>query len=115
MMINIRKHIESFLKGKVKNSLPLEEMVGADIYDEFWKRAAVHIEAIQNALSEAGCSYTPILSPDIDEYDIVRFNVSVTWDKLGEVQKRIREGLPDQTIQQRLFPDTGNNESGSNP
>jgi hypothetical protein len=104
-MFNIRKHIETFLKGESPKFTTEEEIVGAELYDEYWKRAVCHIEKIEKALSDAGYSVSPILSPDIDDYNIVHFNVRITWDRLDEVQKRIREGLPDQTIYQRVVID----------
>jgi len=88
--------------GKRANIRSEEDVVGRDIYGEYLKRAGQHIEKIHEALAGAGYSYTPIISADIDSYGVVRFGVSVIWDKLSEVQKLIREGLPDRTIQQRI-------------
>jgi len=89
-------------KDKLQNS-PIEaDMVGQDIYGEYIKRADRHIEKIHKALARADYAHSPFISPYVDEYGIVWFNVSVAWDKLSEVKKRIREGLPDTTIEQRL-------------
>ena len=88
--------------GKKANIRREADEVGQDIYDEYLKRASQHIERIHKALADAGYSYTPILAPDIDEYGIVRFRTSITWDRLDEIQKLIKEGLPDRTIVQRL-------------
>jgi len=92
--------IKSFLKQP--KFISREETVGGDIYSEYLEREKRHVKLITEALHGAGYGITPILSSDIDGYGIARFNVLITWDRLDEIQKRIREGLPDRTIRQRL-------------
>jgi hypothetical protein len=103
-MLRVKAFIEDVIKscfGEKANILKEGDIVGQDIYDEYLNRADQHIKKIHKSLADAGYSYSPILSADIDEYGIVRFEVSIIWDKLSEVQNRIREGLPDRTMQQR--------------
>jgi len=72
----LKAAIENVIKscfGKKANILREADMVGQDIYDEYLNRTYQHIEKIHKSLADAGYSYTPILSPDIDGYGIVRF------------------------------------------
>jgi len=97
------KNINGIKKHKDKqeinrNNPPTEK----DVQEEYQKRADRHIEKIHKALARADYAHSPFITPVIDDYGIVWFKVLVAWDKLSEVQKRIREGLPDTTIEQRL-------------
>jgi len=104
-------YIDGIKKDKDKknyNNLPKEadkvgqDIIGQDIYEEYLKRAGRHSEIIHEALARADYAHSPFISPYADQYGVVWFNVSVAWDCLSEIRKRIREGLPDTTIEQRL-------------
>ena len=79
------------------------EVVGEDVVDEFVKLWQKHCERITKMLMYAGYTYRPSCTyyPVIDNYSLVRFEFSILWDKLSEIQKRIRENLPDQTSLER--------------